>query len=83
MDDRHTQQRPAKVHSRRDFLKTAGKLAVYTPPVLVAMSRPSHALFMKSNGGKPVDERYGNGTRHHYRRRHSHRGWWQKLKGLF
>jgi hypothetical protein len=55
MDDRHTQERPAASKSRRDFLKTAGKLAVYTPPVLMAMSRPSHALFMKSNGGTPVD----------------------------
>ncbi len=28
----------SKAESRRDFLKTAGKFAVYTPPALVLMS---------------------------------------------
>lgn len=29
--------------SRRDFLKTAGKTAVYTPPVMLAVSQPNFA----------------------------------------
>jgi len=36
--------------SRRDFLKTAGKFAVYTPPALLLMGNPSHATFTKSGG---------------------------------
>ncbi len=34
--------------SRRDFLKTAGKFAVYTPPALMLMSSPGHTKFAKS-----------------------------------
>jgi len=40
-----------KVESRREFLKTAGKFAVYTPPALILMSKSSHATFIKSGGG--------------------------------
>lgn len=29
--------------SRRKFLKTAGKFAVYTPPALLVMTSPGHA----------------------------------------
>lgn len=37
--------------SRRKFLKTAGKFAVYTPPALMMMSSPSlRAISMSNNG---------------------------------
>ena len=36
--------------SRRRFLKSAGKLAVYTPPAMMVMMRPSHASFAWSGG---------------------------------
>lgn len=36
--------------SRREFLKTAGKFAVYTPPALLLMNKPSHATFKKTGG---------------------------------
>lgn len=34
--------------SRRDFLKTAGKFAVYTPPAILLMSQPGNTVFAKS-----------------------------------
>lgn len=39
--------------SRRKFLKTAGKFAVYTPPALMVMSKSSAASIAKSGGGYP------------------------------
>lgn len=36
--------------SRRKFLKTAGKLAVYVPPAMLAISQPSYATFAQSAG---------------------------------
>jgi hypothetical protein len=36
--------------SRRRFLKTAGKIAVYTPPAMLLMSKPSFATFNKTGG---------------------------------
>jgi len=38
--------------SRRDFLKKAGKLAVYTPPLMLAMSSPSFAHGWGKSGGQ-------------------------------
>lgn len=38
--------------SRREFVKNAGKLAVYTPPAMVALMKPSYASFRKSGGGR-------------------------------
>jgi hypothetical protein len=37
-------------NSRRRFLKSAAKVAVYTPPAMLAMSKPSFAHFNKSSG---------------------------------
>ena len=34
--------------SRRKFIKSAGKFAIYTPPALMLMSHPSHEAFAKS-----------------------------------
>ena len=39
-----------KDKSRRDFLKTAGKFAVYTPPALMIMTNASANEICKSNG---------------------------------
>ena len=37
-----------KMESRRDFLKTAGKFAVYTPPALMIMSQANANEIYKS-----------------------------------
>ena len=34
--------------SRRRFLKSAGKLAIYTPPAMMVLAKPSLALTMSS-----------------------------------
>ena len=49
--------------SRRKFLKTAGKIAVYTPPAMLALSKPSYATFTQSSGTtyKPSRIRRRNG----------------------
>jgi len=39
-----------KTESRRKFLKTAGKFAVYTPPALMLMSKAS-ATYVKDTTG--------------------------------
>lgn len=36
--------------SRRRFLQKAGKLAVYTPPAMLLMAKPSLAHFQTSSG---------------------------------
>lgn len=36
--------------SRRDFMKTAGKLAVYTSPLIIALMQPSRAALAGSAG---------------------------------
>ena len=36
--------------SRRKFLKSAAKLAVYTPPAMLVVSKPSFASFAQSGG---------------------------------
>lgn len=42
----------SKASSRRDFIKTAGKFAVYTPPALVLMTKPGSDAFGASLKGK-------------------------------
>ncbi len=44
-------EQEAHRESRRKFLKTAGKFAVYTPPALMIMSKSSHVAFAASGGG--------------------------------
>lgn len=44
-----------RMESRRKFLKTAGKFAVYTPPAIILMSKPGSEVFAESGGGG-VDE---------------------------
>ena len=36
--------------SRRRFLKSAAKVAIYTPPAMMAVSNPSFATFAQSGG---------------------------------
>ena len=43
--------------SRREFLKKAGKVAVYTPPAMIALANPSLAGIAKSGCNNGV----GNG----------------------
>ena len=39
------------IESRREFLKTAGKFAIYTPPALMIMSSTNvNAISMSNNG---------------------------------
>lgn len=48
--------------SRRAFLEKAGKLAVYTPPLMVALMQPSrHAV--AASGGRIVHGNNGLGQR--------------------
>jgi hypothetical protein len=39
--------------SRRSFLKKAGKFAVYTPPAVMLLMKPSFAHMSKSYVGRP------------------------------
>lgn len=39
--------------SRRDFLKKAGKFAVYTPPAVMVLMKPSYATVNGSVNGRP------------------------------
>ena len=50
MDNKSTDNEITTSESRREFLKTAGKFAVYTPPALLLMNKPSHATFKKTGG---------------------------------
>jgi hypothetical protein len=43
-------EQPNVEQSRRKFLKTATKLAIYTPPAMLAISKPSFATFAQSGG---------------------------------
>lgn len=45
--------------SRRKFLKTAGKIAIYTPPVMLAVARPDFAHAQSSGGSSYEDVRNG------------------------
>ena len=48
--------REANRESRRKFLKSAGKFAVYTPPALMIMSQSSPQAFANSGGGYTGNE---------------------------
>ncbi|MGB5301414.1 MAG: hypothetical protein WBN08_09400 [Thiogranum sp.] len=47
--------------SRRDFLKTAGKFAVYTPPAVMMLMKPGYARMNKSMTGRPHHHHGDNG----------------------
>jgi hypothetical protein len=48
--------------SRRSFLKKAGKFAVYTPPAVMLLMKPSFAHMSKSFVGRPKNCRTNGGT---------------------
>jgi len=50
--------------SRRDFLKTAGKFAVYTPPAVMMLMKPGYARMNKSMTGRPHRGQGGQGHHH-------------------
>ncbi len=43
-------QDQSEIESRRKFLKTAGKFAIYTPPALMVMSKANANKIYKSTG---------------------------------
>lgn len=47
--------------SRRDFLKNAGKMAVYVPPAMLALSAPSFEAIAQSSGGRDQAPPANNG----------------------
>ena len=49
--------------SRRDFLKKAGKFAVYTPPAVMVLMKPSYATVSGSTNGRPTGRPYPIPTR--------------------
>lgn len=58
MDTKHEKDTGSQVEeSRRRFLKTAGKIAVYAPPAMLVMSQPSYAHF-KTTGGQDCTTEY-------------------------
>lgn len=50
MDNENLNKEKSTSESRRMFLKSAGKFAIYTPPALLLMNKPSHATFSKTGG---------------------------------
>ena len=53
MNDKHGSEHVREkkiIESRRDFLKKAGRFAVYTPPAVMLLMKPGNATFMKSGG---------------------------------
>ena len=53
----------AVAESRRDFLKKAGKFAVYTPPAVMVLMKPSYATVGGSANGRPGTRPYPIPTR--------------------
>jgi len=48
-NDKKTETKRADIHeSRRRFLKSAGKLAIYTPPAMMVLAKPSQASLLIS-----------------------------------
>ncbi len=54
--------------SRRAFLKKAGKFAVYTPPTVMMLMKPSYGHMSKSVDGRPYCHRGNNGIGNGYDR---------------
>ena len=66
-----------KTESRRKFLKTAGKFAVYTPPALMMMSN-ANATYVKDSTGHQGHKKKYHGhykKKHHgqYKKKYSHK----------
>jgi len=53
MEDRSLNQETPLTQAgqaRRDFVKTAGKLAVYTPPIMILLAKPTTSAIAASAG---------------------------------
>jgi hypothetical protein len=61
---------------RRNFLKKAGKFAIYTPPAMMLMIKPSYATFNKSMVGRPKHKK----KMHHGKKHQSKRHHWKKYQ---
>jgi hypothetical protein len=46
----YSQERDSAAINRREFLKSAGRFAVYTPPALMLLMQPGYAKIAKSGG---------------------------------
>jgi len=51
MTDKDNGQELEATRSRREFLKKAGKYAIYTPPAVMLLMKPSQATFCGSGCG--------------------------------
>jgi|GEM_PF-1502590 hypothetical protein len=60
--DSHMNPEEAVGQARRDFLKTAGKFAVYTPPAVMMLMKPGYARMNKSMTGRPHHGNNGIGN---------------------
>ena len=59
--DSHINPEEAVAQARRNFLKTAGKFAVYTPPAVMMLMKPGYARMNKSMTGRPHHHHGNNG----------------------
>ena len=68
--------------SRREFMKTAGKLAVYTPPALMLLMRPTPDAIAASAGApqrtdyNAEEDKQGNLVGVESEQDHSNRSFW-------
>jgi hypothetical protein len=63
--------------ARRDFMKAAGKLAIYTPPALMLLMRPSREAVAASAGIPQTSQESGN--EEGYQKDHHGRFWLWRL----
>ncbi len=84
-DDTPINREEAVGQARRNFLKTAGKFAVYTPPAVMMLMKPGYARMNKSMTGRPHHGHHGHegggheGGGGHHRYGRSYEG---KRKGM-
>jgi hypothetical protein len=60
IEDTRMDPEEAVGQARRNFLKTAGKFAVYTPPAVMMLMKPGYARMNKSMTGRPHHRHHGN-----------------------
>jgi hypothetical protein len=60
IEDTRVDPEEAVGQARRNFLKTAGKFAVYTPPAVMMLMKPGYARMNKSMTGRPHHRHHGN-----------------------
>ena len=67
-------EQEVKTESRRKFLKTAGKFAVYTPPALMLMSS-ANATYVKDTTGVIKKHKYSKYRKYRKYKRYSKKGY--------